>query len=216
MKALLFDFGGVFLNSPFEAVDHVAEQMQIDSQQLRLIIFGEYERDSEHPWHQLERGEITLEACREAIINIGSAQNLHIDIFDVFACFSDIQRYNNNLLLQQLPLWKQRGYKLAMVTNNIKEFDHWRDMFPFAVDDVFDVIADSCYLGMRKPSSGIFHHTLNALNVEANAALFVDDYPANVEAAKRLGIDAFCLTAMDEKTVQGFIDWVENRLTEGQ
>ena len=154
---------------------------------------------------------MTLDACREEILVLGQQELLDVDIYQVFARFADEQRHSNNLLLAQILRWKEAGYKLAIVTNNIKEFDHWRDMFPFAVDEVFDVVADSCRLGMRKPAAGIFGHTLAALGVNADEALFVDDYPANVEAAKQLGINAYCLTAMDERTVQGFIDWVQQQ-----
>ncbi|NRB41552.1 MAG: HAD family phosphatase [Pseudomonadales bacterium] len=208
MKAILFDFGGVFVSSPFAAVDDVANELKIPKELLHNIIFGQYHEDNAHPWHQLERGEISLEQCREAILSLGRLQNLDIDIYQVFARFADIERQNNDVLITQLLQWKQAGIKLAIVTNNIKEFDHWRDMFPFAVHEVFDVIADSCQLGLRKPNQAIFEYTLKRLGVDACDAIFVDDYRSNVEAAEKAGIAAFCLTAMDEVTVQSFIDWV--------
>ena len=210
MKALLFDFAGVFMSSPFTAVDDVAATMQVDALLLRAIIFGDYRQDNDHPWHQLERGEISLDETREAILCLSREHQLEVDIFDVFAGFAELEKHSNDLLVGQLLQWKAMGYKLAMVTNNIKEFDRWRQMFPFDVDDVFDVIADSCHLGTRKPDPAIFEYTLSELGVEPEQALFVDDYPTNVSAAEKLGISSYCLTAMDVKSVEQFIDWVNS------
>jgi putative hydrolase of the HAD superfamily len=73
------------------------------------------------------------------------------------------------------------------VTNNVAEFgDAWRGMIP--VDELFDVIVDSCRVGMRKPDPRIFELALTELGVAADRTVFLDDHPANVTAATRLGI----------------------------
>ncbi|HEU4429011.1 MAG TPA: HAD-IA family hydrolase, partial [Myxococcota bacterium] len=81
-----------------------------------------------------------------------------------------------------------RGYRTALVTNNIVEFrDSWRKMVP--ADELFDVIVDSSAVRMRKPNPAIFHHTLELLGgIAPHECLFLDDAASNVEAAERLGI----------------------------
>ena len=59
IEAVLFDFGGVFIDSPFGATEDYAREHGIEPERLMVSVFGSYERDTEHPWHQLERGEIT-------------------------------------------------------------------------------------------------------------------------------------------------------------
>ena len=45
---------------------------------------------------------------------------------------------------------RDRGYKLAICTNNVREWEQrWRAMLP--VDDIFDVVVDSAFVGSRKP-----------------------------------------------------------------
>jgi putative hydrolase of the HAD superfamily len=54
--------------------------------------------------------------------------------------------------------------------------------------DLFDFVADSSELGMRKPAPGIYQRTLEELGVRAERSIFVDDAPGNVSAAADLGI----------------------------
>ncbi len=212
MKAILFDFGGVFMKSPFSVLDQVAAEAGLDINELMPIVFGDYGEDGHHPWHQLERGEITLDQAREHILALGLERQLHTDIYELFAQFSDVDKNMNSTLISQLHQWKAQGIKLAIVTNNLKEFDHWRQLFPFAIDDVFDVISDSCYLGFRKPGAEIFQFTLDKLSIQAEDALFVDDFPANVSAAQQMGIRSFCLSSLDDETVNAFIQWANAQL----
>ncbi|MGI9284766.1 MAG: hypothetical protein ACR2P1_05210, partial [Pseudomonadales bacterium] len=68
IKAVLFDFGGVFTDSPFHAFSAYAKKIGASDEQVNEIVFGGYGVDSNHPWHKVERGEITLESAREDIM----------------------------------------------------------------------------------------------------------------------------------------------------
>jgi len=63
--------------------------------------------------------------------------------------------------------------------------------------------ADKLYLsqelGMRKPEARIYQHVLDAEGVAADQAVFFDDNPQNIEAARALGIESVLVT--DSKTV---------------
>ena len=50
IRAVLFDFGGVFTDSPFVALDRLGEELGADPQVLMEVIFGPYHEDTEHPW----------------------------------------------------------------------------------------------------------------------------------------------------------------------
>ena len=90
IKAVLFDFGGVFTDSPFHAVHAFGEELGIDAGEVTGIVFGSYEQDGDHPWHQLERGEITLEHAREQILGLSQERELRVDIYDLFPCLDRI------------------------------------------------------------------------------------------------------------------------------
>ena len=67
VEAVLFDFGGVFTLSPFETVAAAGRELGLDAAEASRLCFGPYEEDGDHPWHRLERGEVTLEAARAAL-----------------------------------------------------------------------------------------------------------------------------------------------------
>ena len=84
---------------------------------------------------------------------------------------------------------RRRGYKLAICTNNVREWEQlWRAKLP--VDEIFDVVVDSAFVGTRKPERRIYELTLERLGVPAAAALLIDDIEVNCDAARKLGIQA--------------------------
>jgi len=60
IEAVLFDFGGVFTGSPFQAIDKYAAAQGVEPEDLMDLVFGSYHADTDHPWHQCERGELGL------------------------------------------------------------------------------------------------------------------------------------------------------------
>ncbi|MDQ2760978.1 MAG: HAD-IA family hydrolase, partial [Actinomycetota bacterium] len=64
----------------------------------------------------------------------------------------------------------------------------WRAKLP--VEEIFDVVVDSAFVGARKPEPRIYEVTLERLGLPAGAALLLDDVEANCEAARRLGMRA--------------------------
>jgi epoxide hydrolase-like predicted phosphatase len=82
---------------------------------------------------------------------------------------------------------KSRGYKMAICTNNVREWDRlWRAKLP--VDEIFDVVVDSAFVGSRKPERRIYEITLERLDVPPHNAVLIDDMELNCQAADRLGI----------------------------
>lgn len=208
IKAILFDFGGVYAESPFSIVNEIAVEMGVEPALLHKIVFGEYHNDGDHPWHRLERGEISLEKARELIIEEGKKHDLDTDIFVIFIRFADVDRSIRGPLVDKTLEWHKKGVKLAIITNHIKEASSWREQFPFDVNEVFEAIADSSELGVRKPNAGIYQHALDKLGVAADEALFLDDYPENIHAAEALGIHGFLVDGPIEDAIQ----WVDGKL----
>lgn len=210
IKAILFDFGGVFIESPFSAIADVAADMQVDVGLLQQITFGDYHIDGDHPWHRLERGEITLDETRNLILLEGEKHGLKTDIYEMLARFATVERGIRGTLVDKALEWQQRGLRLAMITNNIREFTSWRTAFPFVLDEVFELVADSSHLGVRKPNRQIFDYALQQMQLQPEEVLFLDDYPANIAAAKALGIKGFVVQGLIENTIA----WVEQQLSQ--
>ncbi len=187
--AVLFDFGGVFTESPFAMAERAGEAAGAEAGLLVRLVFGPYHEDTDHPWHRLERGEIALAEAREAIIALGRAEGLDTDPFTVLASMAGARGVREAVVACTRGL-RGAGVHTALVTNNVAEFaGAWRAMLP--VEELFEIVVDSSEVGVRKPDPAIFHHTLELLGgVEAARAVFLDDYEGNVEAARALGIHA--------------------------
>ena len=58
-------------------------------------------------------------------------------------------------MIEYMHELRGRGYKMAICTNNIREWEaQWRAMLP--VDEIFDVVVDSAFVGSRKPEPRIY------------------------------------------------------------
>ena len=182
LKAVLFDFGGVFTLSPFPVIADAAPELGLTPAADLELCFGVYDEDGDHPWHRLERGEITLEAARAELALLAREQEIEIDILALFGRMGtvDPERAADGRGARRI---RERGLRTALVTNNVAEFgDGWREMVP--VDELFEVIIDSSAVGVRKPDPRIFQLALDALGVPAHEAAFVDDHPGNIGAAE--------------------------------
>jgi len=200
LRAVIFDFGGVFTDSPFHAFSAYAATIGASDQQVSDIVFGGYAIDSDHPWHQVERGEISLEKARDDIMALGREQGLQVDIWEVFMAMAE----NGGGLRQELVDYVSRirasGLATGIITNNVVEFrDHWRGMLP--VDSLFDFVVDSSEVGLRKPNPAIFEKALEIGGFSAEEVIFLDDFEGNVIAAEALNIRSILVDGDGAKTV---------------
>ena len=88
IEAVLFDFGGVFTPSPFDAVENYGLAQGAAPGKMQEIVFGPYHEDTDHPWHRVERGEIELATARDEIIVLGEAAGLKSDFFQMLGGMS--------------------------------------------------------------------------------------------------------------------------------
>lgn len=185
VRAVLFDFGGVFMASPFAAVRAFGASKGLAPERALELIFGAYDSDTDHPWHRLERGEVSLLDARQAIMDLGGPEH-RLDLFEALGSLRDVTVREDVIALTREA--RARGVKTAIVTNNVREFgDGWRGMLPVA--ELFDAVVDSAHEGVRKPDPRIFRLALERLDGTAPAdAVFLDDFEGNVVAAERLGM----------------------------
>ena len=95
----------------------------------------------------------------------------------------------NEPMIELMRGLRGRGYRMALLTNNVREWEPlWRRMLP--VDEIFEVIVDSGFVGFRKPEPEIYELALERIGGGIGAAdcLFVDDVEENVVAARELGM----------------------------
>jgi putative hydrolase of the HAD superfamily len=86
---------------------------------------------------------------------------------------------------------------MALLTNNVREWEPlWRAMVP--IDELFEVVVDSAFVGCRKPEQRIYEILLERIGLPADACLFVDDVEVNCDAARELGMTSVHFRANDQ------------------
>jgi epoxide hydrolase-like predicted phosphatase len=186
-EAVLWDYGGIFTASPFGAAHAYAVSQDVDPARMVEIVFGAYDADTDHAWHQLERGEISFVDALTQIKAAAEANGFRFDTGEMFSMMVT-DEIDRGLVVEAVRIVRGKGLKTAIVTNNIREYgDAWRGQFP--LDELFDAVVDSCEEGVRKPDPTIFHTALERVGVtDPTRAIFLDDFPGNIDAARALGM----------------------------
>lgn len=186
--AVVYDFGGVFTASPFAALADMGRAAGLSASQAVELMFGPYDSDTDHPWHRAERGEVELVACRDEILELSGARGARLDLWDLFALMAERGSGVRDEVVEHTRRVRAHGVRTALLTNNVAELRPlWRPLVP--LDELFDAVVDSSEVGMRKPTPRVYTLTLERLGVVApHRAVFLDDWPGNVTAARAVGM----------------------------
>jgi epoxide hydrolase-like predicted phosphatase len=187
-EVVLFDFGGVFIDSPFPAFEAGSRELGVDPGRLLELTFGPFHEDTDHPWHRVERGELSMMDAHAEITALYREAEFEFDPFALLARTMSHRTKANPQVVESVRALRASGLKTGLVTNNAFEIrDRWRAMLPVA--ELFDDVVDSSEVGMRKPDPAIYELALERLGgVAPETSIFLDDLPANLEVAERLGM----------------------------
>jgi putative hydrolase of the HAD superfamily len=187
IEAIVSDFGGVLTSSVFDSFVAWQDATGIPLEALGKAMAEVAARSGANPLFELEMGRVS-----EAEFLGGLSRQLSSDLGRAVELDGFADRYLEHLdanprMIEYMGALRERGYRLAICTNNIREWEErWRAKLP--VDEIFEVVVDSSAVGTRKPQPRIYQITLEQLGVEPGAALFVDDLEVNCLAARELGM----------------------------
>jgi putative hydrolase of the HAD superfamily len=189
IEAVISDFGGVLTSPLIESFMAFQDHTGITPEVLGKAMQASADADGENPLFKLERGEITEAAFLEQIADdleplLGHRPEMHRFKEIYFEALEP-----NPEMIGLMRELKEAGYRMAMLTNNVREWEPlWRSMLP--VDEIFETVVDSGFVGCRKPESKIYAMTLERIGMAPEACLFIDDVEVNCEGARRAGINA--------------------------
>ncbi|MFZ0043839.1 MAG: HAD family phosphatase [Solirubrobacteraceae bacterium] len=189
IDAVISDFGGVLTSPLVRSFQAFVEDADITLADLGIAMGALAARRHANPLFELETGQLSEAEFLQMVGTALSEQVGREIAMDGFGerYFATLEP--NERLIEYMRELRGRGYRLAICTNNVREWDRlWRSMLP--VDEIFDVVVDSAFVGARKPDRLIYELTLERLGVAAGAALFIDDIEINCDAARELGMRA--------------------------
>jgi len=196
IEAVIFDYGGVLSTTPFAGIAEFERQMGYPEKSLARLLFGAgasaqgpTEAIPDHDWYLLETGRLTLDEFHLRLVARSEAalgQPLDLGVYAQF--LRDLGVGVHWMMVHRVRELRAEGYRTAILTNNIKEWGgYWKESIPL---ELFDVVVDSCDVGLRKPDPAIFRLTCERLGVAPEAAVFLDDTRRHVESARAVGLQA--------------------------
>ena len=189
IEAVISDFGGVLTTPLIQSFMAFQDHTGISPEILGKAMHASASDDGENPLFKLERGEITEAAFLELIADaleplLGHRPEMHRFKEIYFEALEP-----NPAMIDLMRELKGSGYRMAMLTNNVREWEPlWRSMLP--VDEIFETVVDSGFVGCRKPESRIYAITLERIGIAPEACLFIDDVEVNCEGAEKAGMTA--------------------------
>lgn len=188
ITTLISDFGGVLTTPLVQSFAAVQDETGIPFEELGKAMGRIAERDGKHPLFELETGKLS-EA--DFIAKLGEALEPALGHRPELHRFREIYfdaLHPNEPMIELMHEAKDRGFRMGLLTNNVREWEPlWRSLLP--VDEIFEVVVDSGFVGCRKPDREIYELTLERMgDPVAEKCLFVDDTDVNCDAARKLGM----------------------------
>jgi putative hydrolase of the HAD superfamily len=181
IRAVLFDFGGVILSSPFEAFARYERERDLPDGFLRAV---NSTNPHDNAWAQLERSDVSFqEFCRlyEAEARRAGGE---VDAREVMALLAGDVRPR---MVEAVRRCRAR-LKTACLTNNWVTAESPRADHDALLRELFDVVIESSKVGVRKPDPRFYELACTELAIEATEAVFLDDIGANLKPARAMGM----------------------------
>jgi putative hydrolase of the HAD superfamily len=191
IRAVIFDFGGVILTSPFEAFARYEADNGLPEGFLRRV---NTVNPDDNAWAKLERSEVDLAGFVRLFEEEARALGHEVDGAAVLALLGGDLR---PAMVEALRRCHER-LKTALLTNNFLAVDAPRASPVGQGLAHFDVIVESSRTGLRKPDPAIYELVCRELGVEPPEAAFLDDLGINLKPARAMGITTIKVVDPDE------------------
>jgi putative hydrolase of the HAD superfamily len=185
-QAVIWDFGGVFTSSPFEAFARYEREKGLPENLIRQINSA---NPLENAWAKFERSELDLDQFDVEFANEARALGHHVPGKDIIALLSGDFRPD---VIEALRRIKKAGYKTGCITNNVPAnmsgSKEGRTLYAREIMEMFDHLIESSKIGIRKPNPRIYEMMCEELSVEPSACIYLDDLGMNLKPAKAMGM----------------------------
>jgi len=216
IEAVIWDFGGVFTTSPFEAFARYERERGIPVGTIRKINSTNHENNA---WALFERSDIDIHGFDKAFAEEALALGHDIPGKDVLPLLSGDFRPE---MIEALRRVKTK-FKTGCITNNMptntvagpSEPAAGRSIYAREIMELFDALIESSKIGIRKPDPRIYLACCEALGVEPHEAVFVGDGANDeLDGARRVGMEAILIHRSGEGPLWPELhDWDGPRIT---
>jgi putative hydrolase of the HAD superfamily len=188
ITAVLFDFGGVITDSPFDAFARYERDHGLPAGFIRTVNATNH---LDNAWARLERNELGFDDFCHAFEDEARAAGGHIDARDLFA------RLSGQLRPEMVEAVRRcaRHFKTGLLTNNfVTPMAESRASVLAEVLALFDAVVESSVIGVRKPDQRFYLEACASLAIAPSDAVFLDDLGVNLKPARALGMGTIKVT----------------------
>jgi putative hydrolase of the HAD superfamily len=192
IEAVIWDFGGVFTSSPFEAFERYEREKGIPVGIIRKINSANHE---DNAWARFERAAIDFAGFDEAFAAEARMLGYEIPGRDVVALLAGDFRPE---MIEALRRIRSR-FKTGCITNNMPPdtagaTNLSRSIYSREIMELFDELIESSKVGIRKPDPRIYLMMCEKLGVKPEACVYLDDLGGNLKPARALGMTTIKVT----------------------
>lgn len=194
IKAIVFDFGDVFINLNKNAVVRELKKFNVDE-------FSDELRENNHKY---EKGLISSEEFLSGYQQANPEFSKEEIKRSWNTILTDFPRYRLDFIKR---LSEKKEYKLILLSNTNEIHINWiKEHVPFFEEfrKCFDAFYLSYEINMRKPDAEIYRFVLEEHGLKAEECLFIDDTAANTQAAEELGFHTWNLEPTREDVIDLF------------
>ncbi len=190
-KAVLWDFGGVILSSPFEAFNHFEAAHGLPANFIRSV---NATNPHDNAWAKLERSDVGVVEFDALFADESEALGHRVPGAAVLGLLSGDVRPEMVALLERV---KAAGYLTACLTNNVtgSHADDDRSREVGAIMARFDAVVESSKVGCRKPEPRFYEIACELLDVRPDECVFLDDLGINLKPAAAMGMTTIKVTS---------------------
>jgi putative hydrolase of the HAD superfamily len=196
LRAVLFDFGGVVLSSPFEAFNHYEDRSGLPRDFIRRV---NSENPDSNAWARLERSELSPTEFDEVFARESEALGHRVPGADILSLLHGDIRPE---MVRAIDTVKSHGYLTACLTNNVLSTpddrsapDAAKRKEIAAILERFDALIESSKVGVRKPEPRFYEIACATLAVEPTECVFLDDLGINLKPAAAMGMKTIKVTS---------------------
>jgi putative hydrolase of the HAD superfamily len=198
VEAVIWDFGGVFTSSPFEAFNRFEAEKGLPKDLIRRVNATNHH---DNAWALFERNEIDTARFDQLFLEESTALGHPVQGRDVLPLLSGSVRPR---MVAALKTCKQH-FKVGCITNNVVSMHSpGQDEIQRAagamgqIMPLFDAIIESSKAGVRKPDPKIYLMMCDLLAVKPDACVYLDDLGINCKPAAELGMKAIKVVEVDQ------------------
>lgn len=188
IHAIFWDLGGVLLSNAWDRTQRMAalEHFRLDEE--------EFHSRHEMVISSFERGKISLNEYLDRTVFYRNRPFTRDEFRDYMFSLSQPMP---EVIAFAHKLADSGKYFMSTINNESRELNLYR-IEKYGLREIFRLFVSSCFVGLRKPESGIYRLAIEITQVKPQECCFIDDRALNLECAAKLGMRTIQMQTLEQ------------------